>query len=93
MSITKNTVYNLLKKRTFETGDTGEFFTSLSYQDNYNIEFYEMLICLNEIDRKIVTLHIVNGLKHKDIAYILELSHDIVRKRYSRALTMIKNNL
>jgi RNA polymerase sigma factor (sigma-70 family) len=44
---------------------------------------------LEEPLREVVVLHDYEGLDHKEIASTLGLSHDAVRKRYSRALATL----
>jgi RNA polymerase sigma-70 factor (ECF subfamily) len=39
--------------------------------------------------REVVVLHDYHGMDHKEIGTILGLSHDTVRKRYSRALAIL----
>ena len=46
----------------------------------------EAILDLPETLREVVLLRDYEGLDHKEIAEILEIGHDAVRKRYSRAL-------
>jgi RNA polymerase sigma factor (sigma-70 family) len=48
---------------------------------------------LEESLREVVVLHDYEGLDHKEIASALGLSHDAVRKRYSRALATLAQRL
>ncbi len=48
---------------------------------------------LEESLREVVVLHDYEGLDHKEIASVLGLSHDAVRKRYSRALATLAQRL
>ncbi len=48
---------------------------------------------LSEEERQIVILHIVSGLKHREIAAILELSLSTVLSKHRRALSKLKNHL
>lgn len=52
-----------------------------------------MLDCLDETEQQIVVLHIVNGLKHKEIAQIMDMKPGTVRQRYARSLKLIKQTL
>jgi RNA polymerase sigma-70 factor (ECF subfamily) len=47
------------------------------------------LLALPDNLREVVVLHDWAGLNHKEIAVALEVSHDAVRKRYSRALAAL----
>jgi RNA polymerase sigma-70 factor (ECF subfamily) len=48
---------------------------------------------LGEIDREILLMRNVEGLSQAEIAQVLELSHDAVRKRYGRALMKLQRLL
>jgi RNA polymerase sigma-70 factor (ECF subfamily) len=48
---------------------------------------------LAEIDREILLMRNVEGLSQREIAQVLELSHDAVRKRYGRALVKLQRLL
>jgi RNA polymerase sigma-70 factor, ECF subfamily len=48
---------------------------------------------LSEVDREILLMRNVEGLSHVEIAQVLELSYDAVRKRYGRALIKLQRVL
>jgi RNA polymerase sigma-70 factor (ECF subfamily) len=48
---------------------------------------------LAELDREILLMRNVEGLSQREIAQVLELSHDAVRKRYGRALVKLQRLL
>jgi RNA polymerase sigma-70 factor (ECF subfamily) len=48
---------------------------------------------LSEVDREILLMRNVEGLSQREIAQILDLSHDAVRKRYGRALIKLQQLL
>ena len=48
---------------------------------------------LAELDREILLMRNVEGLSQSEIAQVLELSHDAVRKRYGRALVKLQRLL
>jgi RNA polymerase sigma-70 factor, ECF subfamily len=48
---------------------------------------------LPELDREILLMRNVEGLSQPEIAQVLELSHDAVRKRYGRALVTLQRLL
>ena len=50
----------------------------------------EMMKYLNETDREIVSLKIIAGLTHREIAKILHMTTGSVKKRYERALSKLK---
>jgi len=49
----------------------------------------EALVRLDQRLAEVVILHDYQGLDHKEIAQALDLSHEAVRKRYSRALAAL----
>jgi RNA polymerase sigma-70 factor (ECF subfamily) len=48
---------------------------------------------LAEIDREILLMRNVEGLSQREIAQILDLNHDAVRKRYGRAIVKLERLL
>ena len=48
---------------------------------------------LEELDREVLLMRIVEGLAHADIAQILEVNADAVRQRYGRALIKLESQL
>jgi RNA polymerase sigma-70 factor, ECF subfamily len=48
---------------------------------------------LSELDREILLMRNVEGLSQPEIAQVLDLSHDAVRKRYGRALVKLQRLL
>jgi RNA polymerase sigma-70 factor (ECF subfamily) len=48
---------------------------------------------LDEVDREILLMRNVEGLSQREIAQVLDLSHDAVRKRYGRALIKLEKLL
>jgi RNA polymerase sigma-70 factor (ECF subfamily) len=48
---------------------------------------------LDDIDREILLMRNVEGLSQREIAHVLDLSHDAVRKRYGRALVKLQRAL
>ena len=48
---------------------------------------------LDAEERQVVILHAMTGLKHREIAEILDLSVNTVLSKYNRALKKMKNNI
>jgi RNA polymerase sigma-70 factor (ECF subfamily) len=48
---------------------------------------------LDDLDREILLMRNVEGLSQREIAQVLDLSHDAVRKRYGRALVKLERSL
>lgn len=93
MTIAHNIAIDILRKRKKEivqeeiTGH-GEMPDSVKNRDN-DIGFLQLIEPLNEPDRQIVCLHLISGLKHREIAHILNMSVGAVKKRYERAIKRI----
>ena len=51
----------------------------------------QMLKHLNEEEREVIALHIVSGLKHREIAKLLEKPLSTVISKYNRAIKKLKN--
>lgn len=66
-----------------------KFATSL--EESYLIRDY--LSNLNEIDQKIIILHIFGGLKHYEIAKILNMTYSNVRVRYHKLLRQLEKEI
>lgn len=97
LTITKNLCYERFRKFSRE-GEMPEYLENdISLSNNMNIDD-KMLVefCLNALEadeRKIVVLHAVSGLKHREIAELLNMPIGTVLSRYNRALGKIKNRL
>lgn len=97
LTITKNLCYEKFRDFARE-GELPEYLENdISLSNDMNIDD-KMLVefCLNTLDadeRKIVVLHAVSGLKHREIAQLLDLPIGTVLSKYTRALGKIKNRL
>ena len=97
LTITKNLCLLKFRRQSREAEFSEELQNSISLSDNMNIDD-KMLVefCLNILkgdERKIVVLHAVSGLKHREIGELLGLPLGSVISKYNRALTKIKNYL
>jgi RNA polymerase sigma-70 factor (ECF subfamily) len=94
LTIARNLSLNLLKKRSRETLNPDALEQDRSTdagQEALNaMEFSRTLGQLEEPERTIVTLRIVCGLRHAEIAKIVGLSAGDTRVHYSRALKKLK---
>lgn len=50
----------------------------------------EMMRTLNEEEREVITLHIVSGMKHREIAKLLQKPLSTVLSKYSRAIKKLQ---
>lgn len=57
-----------------------------------NVFVQNLLLTLNEEEREIIVLHLVSGLKHREIAKILGKPLSTVLSKYNRALKKLKRN-
>ncbi len=89
---------NLCRKRlqtNSRTVSIGEFWESLpahmSPDDRLTLDY--CLKQLAEEERQIVVLHAVSGIKHREIASLLELPLSTVLSKYHRAIKKMRANL
>ena len=94
--IARNTAYDMLRKRRREfpiekeqLDDTLEL--NAQHEDVHgNLIYMEMIAGLNETEREIVSLKIIAGMTHREIAHVLHMTTGSVKKRYERALNKLK---
>jgi RNA polymerase sigma-70 factor (ECF subfamily) len=106
--IARNLSLNILKKRKFEVTilkdnqSLEELFLKHSPSSNKSKEFdislekfllQEAFTKLNENERQIVILYAVSGLKHKEIAKLLNIPQPTERWYYIRALGKLRKTL
>lgn len=87
--ITRNIAIDMLRKRRNEVVKEGEEMEELPVFPEDKLEFISIIQILDETDREIVCMRIITGLKHREIARILELKTNTVKKRYERALAKL----
>lgn len=96
MTIAHNIAIDVLRKRKKEIVQE-----EISYREipdavidgDNDIGFLQLIEPLNELDRQIVSLHLISELKHREIAHILNMSVSAVKKRYERAIKKIAHEL
>lgn len=94
--IARNTAYDMLRKRRREFPVEKEILDDVrecrSPQEEVHGDFFymEMIADLNDVEREIVSLKIIAGLTHKEIAKVLHMTTASVKKRYERALNKLK---
>ncbi len=82
-----------LKSRTvefderFENTPSGENFEEGVINNTF---LREIMKTLNEEEREIITLHIVSGLKHREIAKLLQKPLSTVLSKYNRAIKKLQ---
>lgn len=97
--IAKNLSLDHLKKKKFEAPlleneEISPVAEDISSGKVQNLYLHDLLIKnLEEEDRQIVLLHVVDGYKHREIAKILDLPLGTVLWKYNRALKILKNKI
>ena len=97
MTIAHNIAIDILRKRKREIVQEEiishrEIADVVTDCDN-DVGFLQLIEPLNELDRQIVSLHLISGLKHREIAHILNMSVSAVKKRYERAIKRIAHEM
>lgn len=93
--IARNSCYDLLRKEKKDKIINREYMktNSSSFSQNTSeVEFLDMIVNLNSIEKEIVILHIVGGLTHKEIAKVMKLTVAGTKKRYERAIHKLRND-
>lgn len=94
--IARNTAYDMLRKRRrefpIEKEEIEDVLERASVQEELheNLIYMEMMAELKDVEREIVSLKIIAGLTHKEIASVLRMTTGSVKKRYERALAKLK---
>jgi RNA polymerase sigma-70 factor (ECF subfamily) len=96
--IARNLSLNLLKKRKYEvTFEDNELLEELFFKDfDLSLEKFllkEALTKLNKNERQIIILYAVSGLKHREIAKLLNIPQSTERWYYIRALGKLRKAL
>lgn len=84
--VARNAAYNLLRSRKREAEQNCEE----GVWDPNEQEYLSMIACLSEKDRQIVTLKLLAGATHSEIAKIMGLSIHAAKKRYERAIVKVR---
>ncbi len=97
LTITKNLCYEKLRSQSRQGEMTEYCENNISLSKNMNVED-RMLVefCLEKLkedERKIIVLHAVSGLRHREIAGLLGVPLGSVLSKYKRALEKIKKHL
>ena len=94
--IARNTAYDMLRKRRREFPIEKEQITDVLEKSMEQVEvgshflYMEMMAELKAKEREIVSLKIIAGLTHQEIAKVLHMTTGSVKKRYERALNKLK---
>lgn len=94
--IARNTAYDMLRKRRREFPIEKEQIADVLEKEGERADigshylYMEMMTQLNDVEREIVSLKIIAGLTHREIAKLLHMTTSSVKKRYERALNKLK---
>ena len=89
-----NEIYRKKKREnciSYETINTDKYLYENSIADS-DLEFYNIIKCLNTEERTILILYYVEGYTPKEIAKILNINSNTIRSKILRAKNKIKNN-
>ncbi|PLT29601.1 RNA polymerase sigma factor [Peribacillus deserti] len=97
MSVARNTALDLYRKKKREvTGFDNDYFErvqDLPKDPADKLVLLKYLELLNAEERQIITLKDITGMKHREIAKILEIPLGTVMWKYSRALKKLRKGL
>ena len=94
--IARNTAYDMLRRRRREFPIEKEQITDVLEKTMEQVDvdshflYMEMMAELKAKEREIVSLKIIAGLTHQEIAKVLHMTTGSVKKRYERALNKLK---
>lgn len=87
--VARNKCFNILKRQQKQT----ELHTPPAAIQPQQWEFIEMIASLTAAEQEIVTLKIIGGFTHKEIARIIGLSVPATKKRYERAIQKLRDEM
>lgn len=95
LAITRNTAINTIRRNSgvYSVGDEMAWFEDREGETADPFAFCDMLSGLSTSEQEIIILHIVYGHGHKEIAKMLGMKYDTIRKRYQRALAKLRKSL
>ncbi len=97
LTVTRNLCYMKLRTRKKEPAVSIDEIFDLADESGVSAEdkivLKQCLFSLSDSEREIVLLHAVSGLKHREIAQMLDMSLPTVLSKYSRAIKKLKKLL
>ncbi len=98
LTITKNLCLQVLRDKTKQADMPEEDWEKfIGVNDNISVEdnivLTEMLNTLAEDERQIVVLHVVSGLKHREISDFMKIPLSTVLSKYNRSLKKLNEKL
>ncbi len=94
LTIAKNRCYSILRERSHFADPDEEDLPSMDFAPpEQRIVLEACMQQLSERERQIVVLHVVSGLKHREIAALLSLPLGTVLSQYRRAIGKLRTRL
>lgn len=87
--VARNICYDILRKRKRETGEITE---STAQLENH-WEFIDLIAPLSPKEQEIVSLKIIGGLTHPEIAKVMGITTAGAKKRYQRAIEKLRDEM
>lgn len=87
--VARNKCFNILKRRKKQN----ELQTPVTVSESLHWEFLEMIASLSTKEQEIVTLKMVGGFSHKEIAKITGTTVAATKKRYERAIQKLREEM
>lgn len=94
IQIARNTALDAIRHNSYAESIGDDVYDIKSDKNDFaDVEFMEMLRGLNANEQEIVVLHIAYGLKHREIAQILNKTPAAVRQQYKRTIQSLRTNM
>lgn len=94
LTIVKNLCYTAFRRKTrfvdISDEDLERQFAADEAPSDDKLVIKQLLSHLDEAERQIVVMHAISGLKHKDIAVVLEMPLSTVLSKYNRAIKKLQ---
>ena len=93
LSISRNLAIDVYRKRSFDCAEQNVEEDEDRFDEGsvlFSMEVKRALDTLDDEERQIVTLKVYAGLKHKEIAKILDLGEEASKKKYQRAIAKLR---
>lgn len=87
--VARNKCYDVLKRNK----RMQELTAPIPSADDHSLEYIEMISSLSAIEQEIVTLKIIGGFSHKEIAEIIGLTVAGTKKRYERSIQKLRDEM
>lgn len=87
--VARNICYDILRKRKHESAES----SAAPAPENNQWEFLELIAPLSPKEQEIVSLKIIGGLTHKEIAKVMGLTTGGAKKRYERAIRKLREEM